>query len=134
MRCVAFTAAILVVAACAERGETAGANCRRYRPVEAKRTFDGRVGQIRVRNTTAGAVVVRVYHPDGDGSVEQEWTVPPRAAADLGGGFGNDWGIQVDNSCVQTVGRASAWDHSTFALVWTGAALAPDSAHSAPAP
>jgi hypothetical protein len=102
-------------------GQRAAADCRLYRPAEAKRTFDGRVGAVVVRNKGARPIQVRVYHPDGDGTYpEGTWTVEAGSEADLGNGFGNDWGLQVDASCIATLGTSADWSNSTFVVTWDG--------------
>jgi hypothetical protein len=92
-----------------------------YGPAEAKRSFDGRVGAVVVRNHSARPVQVRVYHPDGDGTYpEDTWTVRAGAEAALGNGFGNDWGLQVNASCVATLGTSARWSDGTFVVTWDG--------------
>jgi hypothetical protein len=39
--------------------------------------------------------------------------------------LGNDWGIQVDQSCVETLGRAAEWAPGEFSLRWEGDSLRP---------
>ena len=74
-------------------------------------------------------MAVAVFHPDGAGWEEVRWTVPAGAVVDLGGGFGNDWGIRADTSCITTLGRVGRWSDGGFAVAWrAGALLAADSA------
>jgi hypothetical protein len=51
------------------------ATCQVYRPHLAKRTFDGRVGAVLLRNASPREMEVRVYHPDGLGDPELRWQV-----------------------------------------------------------
>jgi hypothetical protein len=103
--------------------------CRVYRPQLAKRTFDGRVGAALVFNAGARPVEVRVYHPDGAGDVERRWRVSAGRLLALSGddgvrlSLGNDWGVQVDDGCVRTLGQSAAWRPGEFALTWTGDSL-----------
>ena len=39
--------------------------------------------------------------------------------------LGNDWGIQVEQSCVQTLGQAAEYRPGEFALRWEGDSLRP---------
>jgi hypothetical protein len=114
----ALLGAPLVALACRPRA----ADCPPYDPAAAKRTFDGRVGRIVFSNRARRAVTVSVYHPDGDSAAPEEtWRVEAGATRELGGGFGNDWGVRVDSGCVPTVGSVAEWDRSTFRLAWDGA-------------
>jgi hypothetical protein len=69
---------------------------------------------------------VKVYHPDGVGDVELRRRVAPGSVLALTGDdgrrltLGNDWGIQVDESCVATLGQAAAWAPGAFSLRWDG--------------
>lgn len=105
------------------------APCQVYRPHLAKRTFDGRVGAVLLRNTSLREVEVKVYHPDGAGDVEMRWHVPARKVLAMQAGdgtrlaLGNDWGIQVDQSCVATLGQAAEWAAGEFSLRWEGDSL-----------
>ena len=98
-------------------------DCRRYEPAGAKVTFDGRVGGLVFRNASGRAVDLLLYHPDSDGSIEVGWSVPGNTSADLGNGFGNDWGIRAATSCVTTVGRAGRWSDGRFLIEWRGDSL-----------
>ena len=102
--------------------------CRVYRPHEAKRTFDGRVGVVLVLNAGGRPAEVKVYHPDASGEVERRWLVGAGKLLALDDdrgrlSLGNDWGIQVDGSCVRTLGAAAAWSRGEFSLTWTGDSL-----------
>jgi hypothetical protein len=105
------------------------AECRIYRPHIAKRTFDGRVGSVLVQNRSGRAIEVKVYHPDGVGDVELRRRVPAGAVLALAGedgarlALGNDWGIQVDQSCISTLGQAAEWAPGEFSLQWEGDSL-----------
>jgi hypothetical protein len=106
--------------------------CQIYRPHLAKQTFDGRVGAVLLHNATSEDAEVKVYHPDGVGDVELRRRVGPGSvlalAGDAGGHLtlGNDWGIQVDESCVATLGQAAAWMPGEFSLRWDGNSLQPE--------
>jgi hypothetical protein len=74
-------------------------------------------------------VEVKVHHPDGLGDVELR---RPGAAGTVlvlqdGDGarlaLGNDWGIQVEQSCVATLGQAAEWAPGEFSLRWEGDGL-----------
>ena len=128
-RAVALGASVLSLAGCerALPGQLAG--CQVYRPHLAKRTFDGRVGSVLLRNASPGAVEVKFYHPDALGDVELRRRVPAGALLVLQGSdesrlaLGNDWGIQVEQSCVRTLGQAAAWAPGEFSLRWEGDSL-----------
>ncbi|HYC33352.1 MAG TPA: hypothetical protein VEB59_13760 [Gemmatimonadales bacterium] len=125
-------AALLSVLAPVAPGCSAGRGddpCREYRPQEAKRTFDGRVGVVLVMNAGRKTAEVKAYHPDAGGNVERRWSVAPGKLLALDGddgarlSLGNDWGFQVDGSCVRTLGEAAAWNPGEFTLTWTGDSL-----------
>jgi hypothetical protein len=105
--------------------------CQTYRPHLAKQTFDGRIGAVLVRNATPREVEVKVYHPDGLGEVELRRRIAPGAVLALEGNdgsrlpLGNDWGIQVEQSCVATLGQAAEWKPGEFSLRWDGDGLRP---------
>jgi hypothetical protein len=100
-----------------------------YRPHLAKRTFDGRVGSVLVRNAGPREVKVRLYHPDGTGDVERQWRAAAGTVLPLTGddgarlSVGNDWGIQVGRSCVATLGQAAEWQSGEFSMHWDGDSL-----------
>lgn len=125
--CVALSFLIVAVAckSDAEKSakESVSPDCHRYYPAASKQTFDGRVGGLVFRNASSRPVELKLYHPDGDGSVELGWTVPANTTADLGNGFGNDWGIRADTSCVTTLGRAGIWDSLRFVIAWRADSL-----------
>lgn len=118
---------LLVLPACPRPAGLA--ECRIYRPHVAKRSFDGRVGSVLVQNGGDRAIEVKVYHPDGVGDVELRRRVPAGsmlALEDEDGArlaLGNDWGIQVDQSCISTLGRAAEWAPGEFSLHWDGDSL-----------
>jgi len=105
--------------------------CQVYRPSVAKQTFDGRVGAVLVRNAGPREVEVKVYHPDGLGDVELRRRVASGAVLALENAdgvrlaLGNDWGIQVEQSCMQTLGKAAEYRPGEFALSWEGDSLRP---------
>jgi hypothetical protein len=107
------------------------ADCRLYRPHLAKRTFDGRVGSVLVRNAGSREVELKVYHPDGIGDVEMRRRVGAGAVLALQGedgarlALGNDWGVQIDRSCISTLGEAAEWAPGEFSLRWEGDSLRP---------
>lgn len=125
--CLALAA--LAGLGCEPPGAQPIAACQRYRPHVAKATFDGRVGSVVVRNASTRAAEVKIYHPDGTGDVEGRWTLPPGAVVSLTEPdsqplpIGNDWGVQADQSCVTTLGKAAAWRPDEFALRWQGDSL-----------
>jgi hypothetical protein len=122
---------LLMLAACQQSLPGQLTSCQPYRPHIAKQTFDGRVGAVLVRNASARAAEVKVFHPDGIGDVERSWTVPPGAVLALTGDdggrlpLGNDWGIQVQQACVATLGQAAEWRPGEFALRWDGDSVMP---------
>jgi hypothetical protein len=105
------------------------AACQVYRPHLAKRTFDGRVGAVLLRNASPREVEMKLYHPDGLGDVELRRRVAAGAVLVLQSGdgtrlaLGNDWGIQVEQSCVATLGQAAEWAPGEFSLRWEGDSL-----------
>jgi hypothetical protein len=72
---------------------------------------------------------VKLYHPDGVGDVELRRRVTPGAVVALEGedgvrlALGNDWGIQVDRSCVATLGAVAEWAPGEFSIRWDGDTL-----------
>jgi hypothetical protein len=100
--------------------------CQIYRPHLAKQTFDGRVGAVLFRNASSREVEVKVYHPDGLGDVEFRRRVAAGHELVLQGAdgvrlaLGNDWGLQVEQSCVGTLGQVAAWAPGEFSLRWEG--------------
>ena len=122
--------ALLVTPAC-EAMPGRLADCRLYRPHLAKRTFDGRVGSVLVRNAGPREVELKVYHPDGIGDVELRRRVRAGAVLALQGedgtrlALGNDWGVQIDGSCIATLGEAAEWAPGEFSLRWEGDSLRP---------
>ena len=72
---------------------------------------------------------MKVYHPDGIGDVELRRRVAPGAVLALQDedgarlALGNDWGIQVDQSCVTTLGQSAEWAPGEFSLRWDGQGL-----------
>lgn len=128
-RVVSLAVATIALAACESGSSGQLAPCQVYRPRMAKRTFDGRVGVVLVQNTTSRVARVKVYHPDGQGEDFRRWTVDPGRVLALSGedgdrlNLGNDWGIQVDRSCVSTLGQAAEWQEGEFSLQWDGDSL-----------
>jgi hypothetical protein len=105
------------------------ADCRVYRPRLAKQTFDGHVGAVLLHNATTREAEVRLYHPDGQGDVELRRRAAPGKVLVLQSengerlALGNDWGIQVNGSCVATLGQAGKWSLGEFTLRWDGDSL-----------
>jgi hypothetical protein len=127
---------LLVMPACEQAMSGRLADCRLYRPHLAKRTFDGRVGSVLVRNAGPREVEIKVYHPDGIGDVELRRRVPPGAVLALQGedgahlALGNDWGVQIDGSCIATLGEAAEWAPGEFSLRWEGDSVRPGLGHA----
>lgn len=125
----AITAAMILSAGCLPPRRTLVEDCRAYRPSQAKPTFDGRVGQARVRNASSLPAQIKVFHPDGTGDIEMDWMVKPGGSVVLTNPdgsialFGSDWGIQVNQSCVMTLGEAAAWQPYEYTLHWDGDSL-----------
>ncbi|MEO1493419.1 MAG: hypothetical protein AAFV19_14790 [Pseudomonadota bacterium] len=87
-----------------------------YTPV----SFDGRVGMIEVRNTSLYEFKVTLWHPDS-ASVFGTWSVAGTSKRHLkiqGEAFhiGNDWGVQLGDSEVKSVGRATEWRNGEWRL------------------
>ncbi|MCI0458993.1 MAG: hypothetical protein L0Z62_18705 [Gemmataceae bacterium] len=67
---------------------------------------------------------MKVYHPDGQGDVELRRRVAAGAVLvlqDADGtrlALGNEWGIQVEQSCVATLGQAAEWAPGEFSVRW----------------
>lgn len=120
---------LVPVASCERPPVSRLSACQVYRPQLAKQTFDGRVGAVLVRNASPRQVEVKVYHPDGLGDVELRRRLAPGAVLALEGDdgsrlpLGNDWGIQVEQSCVATLGQAAEWQPGEFSLRWEGDSL-----------
>jgi hypothetical protein len=86
---------------------------------------------VLVGNRGGRRAAVKVFHPDGTGEVELRWWVEPGKVLPLAGpdgerlALGNDWGVQVEASCVRTLGDAAEWSPGEFALRWDGDSLRP---------
>jgi hypothetical protein len=123
---------LFVLAGCERSlpGQLAG--CQVYRPRAAKRTFDGRVGAVLLRNAGPRSVEVRIYHPDGLGDVELRRQAPAGAELALQGAdssrlvLGNDWGIQVGQSCVAPWARRPSGLRTGSTCGGTGTVFARD--------
>jgi hypothetical protein len=120
----------LVVLVGCDRGKPATVpDCQLFHPERAKRTFDGRVGAVLLRNAAGREVELKAYHPDGTGDVELRRRVAPGSVLVLEGdegvrlALGNDWGIQVEQSCVQPLGESAEWVSGEFFLRWDGDSL-----------
>ena len=129
IECACLLGILLLSIAC-NRARVGEMNpCQVYRPHLAKATFDGRVGTVLVHNVSRQEAAVKVYHPDGSGDFELVRRVAPGAVLALSGDdggrltLGNDWGIQVDQSCVATLGQAADWASGEFSLNWDGTNL-----------
>ncbi len=130
-RPVALGLSVLSLVGCERPMSGRLAVCQVYRPHLAKQTFDGRVGSVLLRNASRREVEVKVYHPDGSGDVELRRRVAAGAVLVLEDpegtrlALGNDWGIQVEHSCVATLGTAAEWAPGEFSLRWAGDSLRP---------
>jgi hypothetical protein len=72
--------------------------------------FKGRVGQIAFWNNSASRVTVKLYHPAAPETVFGTYLIDPNANWYLSQlVFGDDWGIQVNGSCIHSVGSVSDW-------------------------
>lgn len=83
-------------------------------------SFDGRVGMIEVRNTSLYAFKVTLWHPDS-ASVFGTWSIAGTSKEHLklqGEVFhiGNDWGVQLGDSPVKSVGVAAQWRNGEWRL------------------
>ena len=80
--------------------------CPEYRPPES----DGRMGAMVYENLSDYTADVRLYRPEASGTIFRSFEIEPHTARMLGDEpVGNDWGIQVDGSCVRFVQVASEW-------------------------
>ncbi len=75
--------------------------------------FDGRVGKIFVKNTSAYPFKVTLWHPDSE-RVFESWVIKPTSKQYLSVSgeainIGNDWGIQIGDSLVRSVDEAGTW-------------------------
>ena len=82
--------------------------------------FDGRVGQISIENTSAYPVQIALWHPDSK-STFGTWTITAVSTKFLAHegkriNIGNDWGIQLGDSEVKSIGRISRWSNGTWAV------------------
>jgi hypothetical protein len=125
---LALSLAFVVLTGCQAPPEVVIA-CRLYHPHTAKSTFDGRVGAVRVRNGSNLPAQIKVYHPDGIGDIEMDWMVKPGGTISLTNpdgsdvSFGNDWGIQVNQSCIGLLGQVAEWSSDQFTLHYDGDSL-----------
>jgi hypothetical protein len=75
--------------------------------------FDGRVGKIFVKNTSAYPFKVTLWHPDSE-TIFHSWVLKPisKEYLHVSGeaiNIGNDWGMQIGSSRVRSVGDAADW-------------------------
>lgn len=76
--------------------------------------FDNRVGRIKVINKSSYKTVVTLYHPDAPSRFFSKQTIDKNSEAFLGEhSYGNDWGIQIDDSKIFYVGKISKWNQDT---------------------
>jgi hypothetical protein len=84
-------------------------NPNSYQPKQ----FDGRVGKIFVKNTSLYEFKVTLWHPDSE-SIFGSWVFSGTSKKYLkrdGSAFsiGNDWGIQIGDSTIKSIGDVSSW-------------------------
>jgi hypothetical protein len=76
--------------------------------------FDYLVGRIEIRNSTVDTICVKLYHPDDPNRIFSKQPIPVGNAIFLTGGpYGSDWGIQVNESKINIIGKISIWDKAT---------------------
>ena len=93
--CLPLGLVLFSLAACERPLPGQLAPCRVYRPHIAKRTFDGRVGAVLLRNASSREVEVKLYHPDGFGDAELRWPVAAGAVLAMQGAVerGSRWAM-----------------------------------------
>lgn len=82
------------------------------------RQFDGRIGRVSINNTTLYDFTITLWHPDTQ-SRFSSWVVPGKTKKYLEVNeerisVGNDWGIQIGDSEIKSIGDASDWRASEW--------------------
>lgn len=80
--------------------------------------FDGRVGEIFVKNTSLYPFKMTLWHPDSE-SKFRSWVIngTSKKYLSVNGSaisIGNDWGIQIGDSEVKSVDDTSTWTNSEW--------------------
>ncbi len=75
--------------------------------------FDGRIGKIHVRNNTLYEIKVTLWHPDS-AAIFNSWVMSGTSKKYLKSNntainIGNDWGIQLGDSAIKSIGDAANW-------------------------
>ncbi|MBA3659702.1 MAG: hypothetical protein H0W67_08910 [Gemmatimonadales bacterium] len=110
--------------ACRQPERIPFATCRDFRPALATRLFDGRVGSFTIRNATRHWIAVNLFDPGDEGAVSIRGQAGPGAVLLPAGPdgiphvLGAGWGVQVNGSCVRTIGEAAEWTDGAFTLTW----------------
>jgi hypothetical protein len=73
---------------------------------------DGRVGRIKITNGMSDVICVKLYHPDDSHRIFSKQAIPMRDTIFLTGGpYGSDWGIQVNESKINIIGKIASWNN-----------------------
>jgi hypothetical protein len=74
--------------------------------------FNGRVGRIKITNGTSDVICIKLYHPDDPHRIFSKQAIPMRDTIFLTGGpYGSDWGIQVNESKINIIGKIASWNN-----------------------
>ena len=89
-------------------------------PIYSVKAFDGRVGKIFVKNTSLYEFKVTLWHPDSE-AIFKDWVVAGTSKKYLQHDdqvihIGNDWGVQLGESDVKSIGRAAEWVNNEWRL------------------
>ncbi len=93
-------------ASCPAHTKWNGAECR---------GFDGRVGRLTFRNTSAYPVKLTLWHPD-TGGVYRTVGVAGQGSYATDYGLGSDWGVQIAEDKVRSLDRVGAWRDNAWHL------------------
>lgn len=75
--------------------------------------FDYRVGRIKVTNSTSNTICVKLYHPDDPRRIFSKQAIPVGVTIfSPGGPYGSDWGIQVNESKINIIGKIANWNNA----------------------
>jgi hypothetical protein len=77
----------------------------RYQPPK----FEGRVGEVFIRNTLPFSVTFTLWHP-ASGEVQDSWKVESGKSVTVPLGIGDDWGAQINDSAVKPLSRCATWN------------------------